>query len=39
LVLPLQPKDSIGLPVPELAKWVTRNSMIGTGLPLRPVGD
>mgnify|MGYP001321238034 FL=1 len=39
LVLPLQPKDSIGLPVQELAKWVTRNSMIGTGLPLRPVGD
>ena len=39
LVLPLQPKDSIGLPVPELATWVTRNSMIGTGLPLRPVGD
>ena len=39
LVLPLQPKDSIGLPVSELAKWVTRNSMIGTGLPLRPVGD
>ena len=39
LVLPIQPKDSIGLSVPELAKWVTRNSMIGTGLPLRPVGD
>ena len=39
LVLPIQPKDSIGLPVLELAKWVTRNSMIGTGLPLRPVGD
>ena len=39
LVLPLQPKDSIGLSAPELAKWVTRNSMIGTGLPLRPVDD
>ena len=39
LVLPIQPKDSIGLSAPELAKWVTRNSMIGTGLPLRPVGD
>ena len=39
MVLPLQPKESIGLPAPELAKWVTRNSMIGTGLPLRPVGD
>ena len=39
LVLPIQPKDSIGLSAPELAKWVTRNSMIGTGLPLRPAGD
>ena len=39
MVLPTQPKESIGLPAPELAKWVTRNSMIGTGLPLRPVGD
>ena len=39
MVLPIQPKDSIGLPVQELAKWVTRNSMIGTGLPLRPVGE
>ena len=39
MVLPIQPKDSIGLPASELAKWVTRNSMIGTGLPLRPVGD
>ena len=39
MVLPMQPKDSIGLPTPELAKWVTRNSMIGTGLPLRPTDD
>ena len=39
MVLPMQPKDSIGLSVPELAKWVTRNSMIGTGLPLRPTDD
>jgi len=39
MVLPMQPKDSIGLPTPELAKWVTRNSMIGTGMPLRPTDD
>ena len=39
MVLPIQPKDSIGLPASELAKWVTCNSMIGTGLPLRPVDD
>lgn len=38
LVLPMQPEESHGLPAPELAKWVTRNSMIGTGLPARPVG-
>ena len=39
MVLPIQPKDSFGLPATELAKWVTRNSMIGTGLPLRPLDD
>ena len=39
LVLPMQPKDSVGLPMLELAKWVTRNSMIGAGLPLRPLDD
>ena len=39
LVLPMQPKDSVGLPISDLAKWVTRNSMIGTGLPLRPSDD
>ena len=39
LVLPMQPKDSIGLPASDLAKWVTRNSMIGTGLPCRPMDD
>ena len=39
LVLPMQPKDSIGLPASDLAKWVTRNSMIGTGLPCRPTDD
>ena len=39
LVLPIQPKESVGLPAPELAKWVTRNSMIGTGVPQRPEGN
>ena len=39
LVLPMQPKDSIGLPASDLAKWVTRNSMIGTGLARRPKDD
>ena len=39
LVLPMQPGESIGLPVSELARWVTRNSMIGTSLPRRPEDD
>ena len=39
LVLPIQPKESFGLPISELAKWVTRNSMIGTGAPSRPTDD
>ena len=39
LVLPMQPRESIGLPALELAKWVTRNSMIGAGLPQRPKDD
>ena len=39
LVLPMQPRESIGLSAPELAKWVTRNSMIGTGLARRPKDD
>ena len=39
LVLPMQPKESIGLPASDLAKWVTRNSMIGTGLARRPKDD
>ena len=39
LVLPMQPRESIGLPVSDLAKWVTRNSMIGTGLARRPKDD
>ena len=36
LVLPMQPEESIGLPVSELARWATRNSMIGSGLPVKP---
>ena len=39
LVLPMQPKKSIGLPVSELARWVTRNSMIGAGLPMKPADN
>ena len=36
LVLPMQPAESIGLSADELALWVTRNSMIGAGLPQMP---
>ena len=36
LVLPVRPGATEGLGVDELATWVTRNSMIGTGLPERP---
>jgi len=36
LVLPQQPENSIGLPESELVNWVTRDSMIGTGLPKQP---
>lgn len=36
LVLPEQPPESTGLTEAELADWVTRDSMIGTGLPRRP---
>jgi nitrile hydratase len=36
LVLPMQPAASIGLSLDELSRWVTRNSMIGTGLPQPP---
>lgn len=39
LVLPMQPEESIGLPVSELARWVTRNSMIGAGLPMKPADN
>ncbi len=36
LVLPIQPPETYGLGVDDLARWVTRNSMIGSGLPKRP---
>ncbi len=36
LVLPMRPADTDGLDEDELAALVTRDSMIGTGLPLTP---
>ncbi len=36
LVVPMQPEESKGLSEDELVPWVTRNSMIGTGLPTEP---
>ena len=36
LVIPMRPEGTEGLGVEELARWVTRNSMIGTGVPTRP---
>jgi len=36
LVLPRRPPGSEGLGEQSLAAWVTRDSMIGTGLPRRP---
>ncbi|MDC0611746.1 nitrile hydratase subunit alpha [Vibrio sp.] len=36
MVLPMQPNESIGLSETELVEWVTRDSMIGTGLPKCP---
>ncbi|HKK28802.1 MAG TPA: nitrile hydratase subunit alpha [Alphaproteobacteria bacterium] len=36
LVLPEQPEESKGLSAPELENWVTRDSMVGVGLPHRP---
>tara|TARA_B100000524_G_scaffold138235_1_gene69228 strand:+ start:29 stop:649 length:621 start_codon:yes stop_codon:yes gene_type:complete len=36
LVLPQQPPSSKGLSENELVSWVTRDSMIGTGLPKSP---
>ena len=39
LVLPQQPDSSKGLSENELVSWVTRDSMIGTGLPTSPKGN
>ena len=36
IVLPQQPEQSIGLSESDLVNWVTRDSMIGTGLPKPP---
>jgi nitrile hydratase len=36
LVVPLRPAETIHLLEDELAAWVTRDSMIGTGLPTAP---
>jgi len=36
LVLPVRPAGTENLSEAELAAWVTRDSMIGTGLPQRP---
>ena len=38
LVLPQQPDSSKGLNENELVRWVTRDSMIGPGLPKSPTG-
>ena len=39
LVLPMQPAECSGLGEDELALWVTRDSMIGTGLPRPPSAE
>ncbi|MEM6325359.1 MAG: nitrile hydratase subunit alpha [Pseudomonadota bacterium] len=36
IVLPAQPRESLGLDAATLAGWVTRDAMIGTGLPRPP---
>ena len=36
LVLPQQPEESVGLSEDQLVNWVTRDSMIGAGIPKRP---
>jgi nitrile hydratase len=36
LVLPMRPPESEGLGEEELSAWVTRDAMIGTGLPRQP---
>ena len=38
LVLPMRPEGTEGLSVDDLAALVTRDSMIGTGLALKPTG-
>jgi nitrile hydratase len=39
LVIPLRPAGSEGLSEEALAALVTRDSMIGTGLPLAPARE
>ena len=39
LVLPMQPKASFGLDQADLVGWVSRNSMIGAGLPQAPIAN
>jgi nitrile hydratase len=36
LVIPMRPEGTEGLTEEQLIPWITRNSMIGTGLPERP---
>jgi len=36
LVIPMRPEDSDGLSEDELAALITRDSMVGTGLPRTP---
>lgn len=36
LVLPMRPPETQGLDQDEVVKWITRDSMIGTGLPQKP---
>ena len=36
IVIPEQPAQTVGMAANELARWVTRDSMIGVGLPRRP---
>lgn len=36
LVVPMRPEGTDGLNESQLAAWVTRDAMIGTGLPSRP---
>jgi nitrile hydratase subunit alpha len=38
LVLPMRPADTDGWTEEQLAQLVTRDSMVGTGLPKRPEG-